>query len=153
MTIVGEKTEVEYGDGCPLDAGILWTKKRVYAVLWGVKGPAHEADAVAAAVQRVLASAQEVQGWPEELPGNVRRQAVPGDGRCLYWALICNREHLIRPFWYTKFLGPRSPPPPLLMFSTALEVLQCSRTFKSCDRPPVPRGRSVAEYPLLHGLF
>ena len=28
---------------------------------------------------------------------------------------------------------------------------QCSRTFTSYDRSPVTRGRSAAEYPLLHG--
>ena len=29
---------VEYGDGRPLDAGILWTRQRVNAVLWGGQG-------------------------------------------------------------------------------------------------------------------
>ena len=34
----GYRTLVEYGEGTPLDAGILWTKRRTYAVLWGVRG-------------------------------------------------------------------------------------------------------------------
>ena len=29
---------VEYGEGTPLDAGMLWTKGITYAVLWGVRG-------------------------------------------------------------------------------------------------------------------
>ena len=78
---------VEYGEGTPLDAGILWTKRRTYAVLWAVRGRRSDAAEVAAAVQRVLDSAQEGQGWPEEMPERARRQVIPGDGRCLYWAL------------------------------------------------------------------
>ena len=54
----------EYGYGTPLDAGILWTKRRAYAVLWGVRGPRSAAPEVAAAVQRVLDNAQEGQEWP-----------------------------------------------------------------------------------------
>ena len=42
---------------------------------------------MAAAVQRVLDSAQEGQEWPEEMPERARRQVIPGDGKCLYWAL------------------------------------------------------------------
>ena len=53
----GYKELMEYGDGSPLDAGILWTKRGVYAVLWEVRGPKSEADEVAVAVQRVLDSA------------------------------------------------------------------------------------------------
>ena len=49
---------VEYGEGTPLDAGILWTKRRTYAVLWGVRGQRSDAAEVAAAVQRVPNSAQ-----------------------------------------------------------------------------------------------
>ena len=29
---------VEYVEGTPLDSGILWTKRRTYTVLWGVRG-------------------------------------------------------------------------------------------------------------------
>ena len=76
------------GDGTPLDAGILWTRRRVYAILWGVRGPGSGArEEVAAAVQRVLDSAQDGQEWPEEMPDRARRQVIPGDGKCLYWAL------------------------------------------------------------------
>ena len=57
----GYKKLVEYGEGTPLDAGILWTRRRVYAVLWAVRGPRSDADEVAAAVQRVLDSAQDGQ--------------------------------------------------------------------------------------------
>ena len=78
---------VAYGEGTPLDAGILWTKRRPYAVLWGVRGRRSDAADVAAAVQRVLDSAQEGQGWPEEMPEGARRQVISGDGKCLYWAL------------------------------------------------------------------
>ena len=42
---------------------------------------------MAAAVQRVLDSAQEGQGWPEEMPEWARRQVITRDGNCLYWAL------------------------------------------------------------------
>ena len=42
---------------------------------------------MAAAVQRVLDSAQEGQEWPEEMLERARRQVIPGDGKCLYWAL------------------------------------------------------------------
>ena len=65
----------------------LWTKRRTYAVLWGVRGRRRDAADVAAAVQRVLDSAQEEQGWPEEMPEGARSQVIPGDGKCLYWAL------------------------------------------------------------------
>ena len=34
----GYRKLVEYGEGTPLDAGILWTKRRTYAILWGVRG-------------------------------------------------------------------------------------------------------------------
>ena len=34
---------VEYGDGCPLEAGNLWTRRRAYTVLWGVSGPGSDA--------------------------------------------------------------------------------------------------------------
>ena len=83
----GYRKLVEYGEGTPLDAGILWTKRRTYAVLWGVRGRRSDAAEVAAAVQRVLDSAQDGQEWPEEMPEGARRQVIPGDGKCLYWAL------------------------------------------------------------------
>ena len=83
----GYRTLVEYGKGTPLNAGILWTKRRTYAVLWGVRGRRSDAADVVAAVQRVLDSAQEGQGWPEEMPEGARRRVIPGDGKCLYWAL------------------------------------------------------------------
>ena len=83
----GYRKLVEYGEGTPLDVGILWTKRRTYAVLWGVRGRRSETAEVAAAVQRVLESAQEEQEWPEEMPERERRQVIPGDGKCLYWAL------------------------------------------------------------------
>ena len=83
----GYRKLVENGEGSPLDTGILWTKRRTYAVLWGVRGRRSDAADVAAAVQRVLDSAQEGQGWPEEMPERARRQVIPGDGKCLYWAL------------------------------------------------------------------
>ena len=83
----GYRKLVEYGDGTPLDAGILWTRRRVYAILWGVRGQGSDADEVAAAVQRVLDSAQDGQEWPEEMPDGARRQVIPGDGKCLYWEL------------------------------------------------------------------
>ena len=38
-------------------------------------------------VQQVLASAQEVQEWPDEMSDNARQQVILGDARCLYWAL------------------------------------------------------------------
>ena len=60
---------MEYGDGAPLDAGILWTRRQVYAVLWGVRGPRSDTDEVTAAVQWVLDSAPE---WPEEMPKGAR---------------------------------------------------------------------------------
>ena len=78
---------VECGDVRPLDAGILSTKKWVYAVLRGFRDPTNDTDKVAAAVQRLLASAQEVQERPDETPDGVRRPVIPGDGKCLYWAL------------------------------------------------------------------
>ena len=83
----GYRKLVEYGEGTPLDAGILWTKRRTYVVLPGVRGRRSGAAEVAAAVQRVLVSAQEEQEWPEEMPEGARRQVIPGDGKCLYWAL------------------------------------------------------------------
>ena len=83
----GYRKLVEYGEGTPLDAGILWTKRRTYAVLWGVRGRRSDAAEVAAAVQRVLDSAQEGREWPEEMPERARRQVIPGDGKCLYRAL------------------------------------------------------------------
>ena len=75
------------GDRCPLDAGILRTRRRVYAVLWGLKGPSNDAGEVAAAVQRVLASGQDGHELPEEMLDRARRQVIPGDRKCLYWAL------------------------------------------------------------------
>ena len=83
----GYRKLVEYGIGTPLDAGIQWTKRRTYAVLWGVRGQRSDAAEVAAAVQRMPDSAQEGQEWPEEMPETARRQVIPGDGKCLYWAL------------------------------------------------------------------
>ena len=83
----GYRKLVEYGEGTPLDAGILWTKRRTYAVLWGVRGRRTDAAEVAAAVQEVLDSAQEGQEWPEEMPERARPQVIPGDDKCLYWAL------------------------------------------------------------------
>ena len=83
----GYRKSVEYGDGTPLDAGILWTKLRAYVLLWAVRGPRSDAAEVAAAVQRVLDNAQDGQEWPEEMPERGRRQVIPGDGMCLYWAL------------------------------------------------------------------
>ena len=55
----GYRKLVEYGDGCLLNAGILWTKKRVRAVLWAVRCSTNDADEVPASVQRVLGRAQE----------------------------------------------------------------------------------------------
>ena len=83
----GYRKLTEYGDGTPLAAGILWTRRRVCAVLWGIRGPRSDPDEVAAAVQWVLDSAQDGQEWPEEMPDGKRRQVIPGDGECLYWAL------------------------------------------------------------------
>ena len=37
--------------------------------------------------QRALDSAQEGQEWPAEVLDRARRQVIPGDGKCLYWAL------------------------------------------------------------------
>ena len=42
---------------------------------------------MAAAVQRVLASAQEGHRWPDGMPDSLRRQVIPGDAKCLNWAL------------------------------------------------------------------
>ena len=78
---------MEYGDETPLDAVILWTRRRFYAILWGVRAPRSDADEVAAAVQLVLDSAQDGQEWPEEMRDRARRQAIPGDDKCLYLAL------------------------------------------------------------------
>ena len=83
----GYRKLVEYGDVCPMDAGILWTRQRVYTVLWGVRGPRTDADEVAAAVQRVLASVQDWNEWPDKMPDSARRQVIPGDVKCLCWAL------------------------------------------------------------------
>ena len=80
----GYRKLVEYGDGTPLDAGIQWTKRRAYVVLWGVRGRRSNAAEVVAAVQRVLDNAQDGQEWPEEMPERARRQVIPGDGKCLY---------------------------------------------------------------------
>ena len=38
-------------------------------------------------MQRVLDSAQDGQEWREKMPDRARQQAIPGDGKCLYWAL------------------------------------------------------------------
>ena len=83
----GYRKLVEYEGGTPLDAKILWTKRRAYAVLWGVRGRRSYTAEVAVAVQRVLDNAQDGQEWPEEVPERARRQVIPGDGKCLYWAL------------------------------------------------------------------
>ena len=83
----GYRKLVEYGDGTLLDVGILWTKRRANAFLWGVRGRRSDAAEVAAAVPGVLDSAQDGQEWPEEMPERARRQVIPGDGKCLYWAL------------------------------------------------------------------
>ena len=83
----GYRKLVEYGDRARLDAGILWTRRRAYAVLWGVNGRRSDAAEVAAPLQRVLDNAQDRQEWPEEMPERARRQVIPGDGKCLYWAL------------------------------------------------------------------
>ena len=42
--------------------------------------------------KRVLDSAQEGQEWPEEMPERVRRQVIPGDCKCLYWAISAMDE-------------------------------------------------------------
>ena len=56
-------------------------------VLWSVRGRRSDAAEVAAAVQRVLDNAQHGQEWPEEMPERAKRQVIPGDVKCLYWAL------------------------------------------------------------------
>ena len=63
----GYRELVQHWEGTPLEAGILWTRRRVCPVLWGVRGPKSDADEVAAAVQGVLDSAQDGQEWPEEM--------------------------------------------------------------------------------------
>ena len=78
---------VDYGDRTHLDAGILWTKQRAYAVLWGVRGPRSDAAEVAAVVQRVQDNPQDRQEWPEEMPERARQQVIPGDDKCISWAL------------------------------------------------------------------
>ena len=83
----GYRKMVEHEDGNPLDAGILWTTQRAYAVLWGVRGHRSDAAEVAAAVQGVLDIAQDGQEWLEEMPERARRQVIQGDGKCLHWAL------------------------------------------------------------------
>ena len=83
----GYRNLMEYGDRAPLNAGILCTRRRVYAILWGVRGARSDAAEVAAAVQRVLDSAQDGQEWPAEIPDRARQQVIPGDGKCLNWAL------------------------------------------------------------------
>ena len=83
----GYRKVVKYGEGTPLHAGNLWTKRRTYAVLWGLRERRSDAADVAAAVQRVQDSAQEGKRWPEEMPEGARRQVIPGDDKCLYWAL------------------------------------------------------------------
>ena len=40
----------EFQDGSTLGAGILWSKRRVYAVLWGIRGEEHAERATAATV-------------------------------------------------------------------------------------------------------
>ena len=42
---------------------------------------------MAAAVQRVLASAQDGHEWPDKRPDSAGWQVIPGDGKCLYCAL------------------------------------------------------------------
>ena len=85
-TKAGRDTENWWSMGTEtlLDAGILWTKRRAYAVLWGVRGPRSEAAEEAAAVQRVLDNANYGQEWPEEMAERARRQVIQGDGKCLY---------------------------------------------------------------------
>ena len=62
-------------------------QKGVYAVLWRVKVLKNDADEVATAVQRVLATAQEGHEWPDKMQDSVLRQVILADGKCLYWAL------------------------------------------------------------------
>ena len=38
-------------------------------------------------MQRLLASAQDGHEKPDQMPDRRRRQAIPGDGKCLYWAI------------------------------------------------------------------
>ena len=83
----GSRKLVEHRDRTPLDAGVLWTRRGAYAILRGVRGPRRDANEPAAAVQRVLDSAQDGQAWPEEMPYRARRQIIQGDGKCLNWAL------------------------------------------------------------------
>ena len=83
----GYRKLVDNGDRCPPDAGILWTRRRVYAVQWGVRSSPNAANEVQAAVQPVLVSAQERHEWPDKMPDRARPQVIPGDGKCLYWAL------------------------------------------------------------------
>ena len=42
---------------------------------------------MAAALQRVLVSVQEGHEWPDDMPDRARQQVIPGDAKCLYWAL------------------------------------------------------------------
>ena len=56
-------------------------------MLWGVRGRRSDAAEVAAAVQIMLDNAQDGREWPEKMPERARRQVIPGDGKCLYWAL------------------------------------------------------------------
>ena len=69
---------VEYGDGTPLDAGFLCTKRQAYAILWGVRSPRSDAAEVAAAVQGGLDNAQDRQEWPEEMPDRARHRSYQG---------------------------------------------------------------------------
>ena len=62
-------------------------KQKVCSVFWGFRGPTHDTDEVAAAVQQDLSSAQEGHEWPDEMPDGVRQQIIMGDGKCTYWAL------------------------------------------------------------------
>ena len=79
----GYRRLMEYGEGTLLDAGILWTKRRTYAVLWGVRGGRSDAAEVAAAVQRVLDSDTRGTRMPRknagegEVTGHTRGWQVP----------------------------------------------------------------------------
>ena len=72
---------MKYGHGRRLNACVLWIERTVSAVLWGVRHPAHDEEEAAAAVHRVLASAQKVHVRLEEMPDSVtqkvRRSQVP----------------------------------------------------------------------------
>ena len=70
---VGYKKLMDYGNMRVLGVVMLWTERRVCAVLWGVKGRAYKECTVAAAVQRALASVRKDQWWPTTVQDNVRR--------------------------------------------------------------------------------